>query len=253
LALVEPAAFHAGQEARIAALQIHVKKLANACNARTFGQPEEVRTVAAGLIAWCDELIDTLRRTKYDRSSALALMHHLCHLFEKTPSAKELGRVPDYESARQLASLLQVVYDDWRGPAAAGKEAHKVLASLEEELGLQPHVRRKERTRLVLELINTAMKQPKVKGMHEFSRYLERIGDGEMLKKLFANQFLHTLQFGVSDKDFAEGFQRQINKLQELSDQELDLSLRRVAEYNPDRFVGLLNEFSRTLPRPAKP
>ncbi len=72
--------------------------------AQPFGRPEEVARAARQMVTWLDQRIPRVAAQAYDRTAALALLHRLATL----PSEDVL----DYDSARQRAWALKIVYQE---------------------------------------------------------------------------------------------------------------------------------------------
>ncbi len=107
-----------------ASLDEQLTRLISSVNAQPFGDPTRMRSVAQGLVTWSNKLLGDLEKAPYDRSTARAILQTLLDL-------KSL-RFADYESARDCASILRVVYDDLRVPKDSGsdKQIRKILERL---------------------------------------------------------------------------------------------------------------------------
>jgi hypothetical protein len=260
-ALLQSAAAYAGNGKRLEDLEARLRTLAQACDARPFGDPAQVRTAATDLVKWSDDLIAKLIADPYTRDSVLKLMHNLTSLYD-VPNAKAGSRtlVPDYEAAREVASILAVAYDDWRGKEPADPKAAALLAAMSEELNLQPYIRRQQRGQVILDVVRRITMSNDVKASEEFSAFVSSLGEGKVMPadvdKLLNNAFLNTIRNGVDNRKFTDELvknQEVIDKLQKYSDEEEANTLRRVAEYDPAKFLAQLRAFAKLLPaQPGK-
>jgi hypothetical protein len=245
-AMLQAGISHTEKADKLAGLEANLKALAQACNLRPFGRPESVGKSADGLIGWCDDVIDDLRAVKYDSDSVLRLMHNLCELYENTEN-KTLTPILDYEMARQIASLLAVAHEDWRLKGGKDKGAQAVVDDLFKQFDLQPYSKRKARLGVTLGIVG---KGKKLKGMPEFSQYLDNIASLEALKKLVDDRDFLPAVRGLSNDDFNKGLLEKDNvaKLQRLSDKEQEVVLDRLATYDPNRFREQLRKLAKLLP-----
>ena len=214
-------------------------------------------------MGWCEEARQAVARDgAYTADSALRLLHTLCRLYAPRGQRKT-APIPDYESARQVASLLQVVYDDWsakRGVKPPDQVAARaVLGELKEQFVLEPYSQRDRRTAVVLDVIKEIVGKltpDQEKGFEAFADYLkpDNIGKPDELDKMIGNPFLARLDAGVSNRKFTEGLLKPqtADKLQRLSDLEAKVVLKAIADFNPRTFQERLNKLERLLP-PSKP
>jgi nitrate/TMAO reductase-like tetraheme cytochrome c subunit len=247
LGMIELDAQFAGKPAALDALDVRLKALARASNARPFGQPQEIGKATAALVSWCDEVLADLRSAPCTRDSALRMLHGLCKLYDATGSGKE-PLIPDYETARQLGAVLKVVYEEVQPRDAHDVQIQAILKELTATLNLEPYVRRKERVAVVLAMIREVTGRNEVRGVPDFASYLENVSDSAALKKLIGNEFLIVLQTTLSNKGFTEGLLKHADQLQKLSDEEEVLTLRAVADYDPAAFLARLRRLDKELP-----
>src|SRR5262249_35467801 len=110
LAGLEVALKQGDKAAELDALKTRLDSLAKACSLRPFGDREQVGASADELIKWCDVLIEGLRNPQlYTRKNREKLLLNLCTLYagdEKERTAKGFPAIPDYETARQIGSLI---------------------------------------------------------------------------------------------------------------------------------------------------
>jgi hypothetical protein len=249
-----------GKTAQRDTLDARLRAVAKACNNRPFGRREQVGTAAGDVVKWCDDLIKDLRTPSlYTKGSALRFLHGLCDLYA-APEGRD-GRKPviaDYETARQVAMVLQVVYDDWRPAGAKDESAQKLFREMTESLNLQPYSRRAKRLGVILEMVRDISGKKEIKGMEAFSSYLQdpkKLGNLGELKKMIDNDFLDTLRRGVDNDEFTKGLlsPKVVGELQKFSDEEEEATLKAVADYDPGRFQKQLRNFAKLLPPLPKP
>jgi hypothetical protein len=244
-------------------LETDLGALAGATKTRSLGDPAEVRKAAENIVGWCRKAEQGLLPPgDYTADSALRLLKKLCREYAppKKDGKERPAPLPDYESARLVASLTRVVYEDWadkqglsqaqRGPALA------VLGQFQEQFDLEPYFSRGKRTELVLGAIKEVavgkLSAAEEKSFQEFANYLrpENIGKPSELKKMMDNSFLSKLDRGVSNEKFTAALLRQktIDALQQFNKEEEEVELKRLAEYNPRAFRECLEKLDRALP-----
>jgi mono/diheme cytochrome c family protein len=254
--LLDPAVAFSGKTADLDTLQRDLETLARSCDARPFGTPEGVRQGTGDLIGWSDNLNTQLKGSSFTRDSVLKLMHNVCALYEPKPDRSGPTLIPDYESAKQVASLLQVAYDDWRRAEKPqdDKPALDALKALTAQLNLAPYTKRDSRLDIVFQIVRKASGGSELRGKEEFQNYLKSkdVGNVETIKKLIqAQEFLNAVR-AISNDDFNNGLVKDhINELQKLSDEEEVGTLQAIAGYDPETFRELLRQFASALP-PAK-
>lgn len=252
-ALVETCTAYAGNGAATTEFEGKLKALAAACDVQPFGEPGQIQTTTRDLATWADGLAKKLNAASYTRESVQKMMQNLCSLYEPK-DGKSSPLVPDYESAKQIASLLAVAYEDYRGAEPADPKVEAVLNQLSDELNLQPYIRRQERGKVILGIFQRLTMQNDPKAADDFSAFVKSLGDRGVdqakLEGLITNQFLNVLRTGVDPKKFTDELVKNpevTSKLQKLSDEEETNTLRRVADYDPDVFKGRLKELSKLL------
>jgi hypothetical protein len=255
-ALLDPAVAYTGNAGDLDSLQSGLESLARACDARPFGSPDGVRQACGGLIGWSDKLNSQLKAAAFNPDSVLKLMHNVCAIYEPKGNDPRNTLIPDYESAKQVASLLQVAYDDWKRVVKPQDEqpALDALAALTTQLNLAPYTKRENRLEIIFQIVRKAAGGSELRGKDEFQNYLKSkdVGNVETIKKLIqAQDFLNAVR-GISNDDFNSGIVKDhIDELQKLSDEEEVGTLRAIANYDPYKFRALLQKFDKALP-PAK-
>ncbi len=237
-------------------LEKDLRALADATATRALGVPEGVHKAADDIVRWCGPAEQGLAAPgAYTPDSALRLLTTLCREY----APRRAAPLPDYESARQVAAMLQVVYADWADKQGLGKDQRKpalaLLDQLKDQFNLEPYFNRQKRTEVVLQAVREnigALSAEEKKGFEQFANYLQpqNIGDPRELDKMIGNAFLAKLYLRIGNKGFTEALLKERNKLQGLSDQEEQAVLKRIADYDPRLFRDRLGELGRLLPEP---
>jgi hypothetical protein len=252
-ALLEAGAAFSGRKEEVDALEKRLNALVQACNERPFGEPAGIARATGDAAAWCDNFVGALRDARYDNDSVLGLMHHLCSLYDSGDGARGPTPAADYESAKQVAAVLQVAYEDWkRNKGGSSEGAENVLKDLSEKLNLEPYVRRPARLKVVFDVVQKASGGTPLAGQKEFAEYLKDIGKPESIRQVSqTSPFLAAVR-GISNDDFNSGLVKDhIKELQEFGDEEEKITLKAVSDYDPEAFRASLRAFAKALP-PAK-
>src|SRR5262249_7921701 len=144
-----------------------------ATNARPFGKPSDLAASSKGVVEWCDGLLRELRAAPLDKAKVLKVAREICTLWDR-PDASGRKVIPDYETARQMASLLKVLVEDL---GEEGKPALVAVKALGDSLDTEPYYHRSKRTDILFKVVGEALgKQPAQeafdKGLKEFREYL---------------------------------------------------------------------------------
>ena len=105
-----------------------LKEVRKNLKVRPFGDASTLAPAARELAGWADSAIHDLDNTVFDAAKARTLLVRLCEL------AKD--RIPDYDSARQIAWAFRVVYREAVQAGRRDAEIESALAALESELDL---------------------------------------------------------------------------------------------------------------------
>ncbi|MBI1916943.1 MAG: hypothetical protein HYS12_19720 [Planctomycetes bacterium] len=232
-------------------LRKQLDKLVEATNARPFGDPAKLTTSSAQLIAWCDALIKDLSTVEFTKEKVSDTVKKLCELY----GAADGKVLADYETAREVASILRVACAELK---LAG-DADKALDRLTKSLNLEPYFNRPKRLEIMREIIWEASKPDQAtptanfnKGFEDFKAHLAMLAEGKEIseadfKKLIKNDFLSVVQSSVANEPFNDAVVKRSNKLQELSDQEEKKTLDAIAKYQPREFITELKALSKAL------
>ncbi len=252
LALLEPALQTTGQGTRTADLEQRLKELARASNARPFGKPDEISKASGDLADWSESALKALSdptRVKFDSASVLQLMHRLCQVGQRGKEQKT-PYLPDQESARQLASVLKVAYDDWSRKNGKIEALTPLLTRLTDMVDAEPFFKRPERTRVTFGIV-TQGQNPQ--GQEAFEKYLQGdLGDSASLLRMTKvsepiSLFLLAVR-GISNDDFNAGLIKNADALQKLSDAEQEKLLKTIGAFDPKAFLSLLRDIDEKLP-----
>jgi hypothetical protein len=103
----------------------------NACLEIPFGRPfgasPSIRGASPPLVTWSDGVLDRLDELKLDKGMVQKMLAALCDTPEE--------RIRDYDSARQLVALIDVVHRELT--SGYGKEGEPLLRDLEKRLNLE--------------------------------------------------------------------------------------------------------------------
>jgi hypothetical protein len=176
----------------------------------------------------------------YDSKALVNSMAGLCK--------SEVGTLADCESARQLASILQVLASESKLPGNES-DIRSILSQMSSDLNLQPYSQRPERQKLVMKVIASLTDGDQNKGMGEFIDALKHPNDMEMQKRLVKNGFLRAIQSEVDNRKLSEklGEETTLKELQKMSDLELAEALRKINDYDPMKFKSQLQHLAELL------
>jgi hypothetical protein len=250
-ALPEACAVFAGRPESVNSLQKRLTSLAAACGKKPFGSPAELRVAATELAQWCDELLGALKKTRFTPESTLNLIRILCNEYSDLGAKSSFEGALDYESARQVASLLQVAFDEWkRSGRKATSEAESILAELTDPLNLRPYNERDKRLEIVFQIVQKTSKDLTKKEMEAFKAYLRNPGSVDAIRN--ASGFLNAVR-GMDNDVFNNGLAKDhVEALQDLGNAEEKRTLKAVANYDPVAFRKQLRRLAKELPPPAK-
>ncbi len=233
-------------------LQEALNKLAEATNARPFGDPARVASSANDLAGWCNKQIGELRGASFSAPKVRALVKDVCALYV---NGKNGTALPDFETARQLGSILRVACTE---VGIKDDDATKVLGELNTMLNLEPYFNRPRRLDIMKKVIWEAVNPDKpdtpftpdfTRGFDEFKAHLQALVRGEEMKKeelrkLINNDFLSKLARNVDSASFNKAVIAHSSELQKLSDEEEKKVLEAIAGYDPYAFIAALKRLS---------
>jgi hypothetical protein len=238
-------------DAHVPELTRAVTALARASANPPFGNQAAVHQAAHDLERWCDSVIPALRSQAYDEAQVLRLLRELPQL--------ATARHADYETARQLGALFDVIYQDWRdarkGPQQSLQAVEKQRRELSDYLNLQPYTQRARRLETMLDMVRTIdRKRTNIddKDLQAFTAYIGQIGKvryPDELTDMRGNNFL-TAMIRLEPKELVDGLQaaEMARQLQEYSDAELAVAMQKMSAYRADTFYDKLSRLCAALP-----
>jgi Cytochrome c554 and c-prime len=222
-------------------LHTALKALAEAINARQYGDPKAIKTAAAGIVKWCDEVLVDLKKAKFDTASVGKLMLALAKTYDKDDTS---GRpmVADYEAAKQIGSLLLVAQEEWKlaGGKFADAKAEGSLTDLKKLLDVNPYSQREKRLDITIKMIG---KGQVPEGAEDFKKYVASntsIGDPELVKKMTANSAFLSAVRGTTQDELVAELKKNSEALQTLGDEEEKAILKSIGNFDPDKFKANL-------------
>jgi hypothetical protein len=105
--------------------------LARAFSEQPFGNCASIATASKGLESLLTRTAgsDSMATPGFDEASVKELLRSLC--------AVGLDAIPDYDSARQIAWALKIIYSEWKGPESQDAEVRKILDTMTGALRLK--------------------------------------------------------------------------------------------------------------------
>jgi Cytochrome c554 and c-prime len=255
LGSLTPALIYAGKVKDPQGLEAKLKELAGATSVRPFGDPNRIVTSSKALVDWTNKMIDDLHPEQFTRDKVLSMVHGLIKVYGAEGST---GYQPDYETARQIASILRVATTELKvGEAASGK-----VGEITGMLNTEPYFNRSKRLEIMKDVIWSAVNNNKPpaqippafsKGFDDFKKHLKTLaGDQKFTKEdfnqLVDNDFLGQMGRKVTNEGFNTALIAKSDELQKLSDEEEKRVLEKIASYNPKTFAEKLRELDKLLP-----
>jgi hypothetical protein len=239
--------------------------LARATNAKPFGVPADIDRATDEVVKWSEDLVKDLNDPKlFSRHDAAKnYIQALCALYAP---GNPNGPVPDYETARLIASVLKALYEEVllaeQAPEpkdvtddkfrAVKDRTDRLFADLDRTLDLQPFKKRTERTHEVLKMIRVLAKlapddaeaKAAVLAFADFAANVN-VGNPSKMRK---NKLIDALN-EVKDVDFTKGLTEGavVKALQNLSDTEEQDVLNAIKGYDPAAFKAELEKVRKAL------
>jgi hypothetical protein len=224
-------------------LKTDLSGLAQACDARPFGRPEDVAKAARKLVPWCDSLLKELSATRPGEKEVRRLLQELCGM--------EAVAYADYESARQIAAVAKVAFDELYPKGRGGPRAREILTALEKDLGLRPYTNREKRQELIRKAIQKESPAA-APGAEQFFQSVEHIDDMDLLLKMIDNPFLAAVR-RIRNSTLNELLQTGVVKeLEGLNNEELKTALQKISNYDPALFKKRMTELGQLLAEKTK-
>lgn len=246
------ALLYLGREDKVPELKDRLGKLVAATNARPFGAPDQLDKAAGEIIDWCQALLKDLQAAEFNEAKVRDMVKKLAALYAGSDVGGAL--LPDYETARQLASIVQLAATE----AGLSGDALASVRDLAKVLSVRPFTQRTERLNIMKEVIWASIPQADRPqrpafdtGFDAFKSHVEALDYGKAvtvadIDALKSNKFLTACQ-GITPRPFTDAVLARANALQALSDKEEKEVLNTVANYDPATFVAALRKLSAAL------
>jgi hypothetical protein len=220
-----------GQQAigqSVGQLRGDVTELARTFDAQPFGARPKVAEAARKIVPWCDALLKDLKAARPDPAAVRHLLQQLCGM----DGLESL----DYESARQVAAVATVAYEELHAKGGAeNKKARQALDALADELNLRPYRNRAQRQKLLRDVVEGTDKDAADVG--EFFKSAEHLDDMDLLRKMVKNKFLAAVRTSITNEQMNEMLEKGVVKeLEAINNKELGTALRKVSRYDPAVF-----------------
>jgi hypothetical protein len=219
-------------------------------NERPFGNPETIKSASIQLSKACDVALAKLRAKKLDKATVTRTVQELLRLYTKPgPDGKIIS--PDYESARQLASLLEVISEELNEGKKGTVAPVTELSSL---LNIHPYQNRISRVKEVLDITVKASRSDKADFKDDFINYLSDISSASNLVKLVKNPNFLVTMITLDNSKFNSEINKPgvIEKLQKFDDDEEVITLKSISDYEPELLRKKLMEISEALGNKGK-
>jgi hypothetical protein len=228
-------------QSELATLEAGLLRLKVSCNATPFGDPQEMVQSARPLAAWCDNVL----RQPPQRIQVASLGRVLSELCD-TGDAYYL----DFEPARQLVSVLAVGMEELQGRGPANQRASDLLAGLEKDLNVRPYAARNDRRRLMTEMVEKLAAE-KPGDSSDFLQAVDNPADPALPWKMMNNKYLASLE-SLDNEQLNDAMQKDIVKsLEDVTNRELESSLKKLADFDPQDFQKKIKELRKLLELPG--
>lgn len=218
-------------------------------NEKPFGNPETIKSASDQLVKACDVALAKLRAKKLDKATVARTLQELLRLYTK-PSPDGKFITPDYESARQLASLLEVVSEELNEK----KGSILPVTELSVLLNIYPYQNRISRVKEVLDVTVKASRSDKSDFKDDFVSYLTDISSANNLINLVKNPNFLVTMITLDNAKFNSEIIKPviIEKLQKFDDEEEVIMLKSISDYDPELLRKKLAEISEALGNKSK-
>lgn len=265
-ALVEVALAEYGQPDAASDFHAALDAFLASYDSRPFGDPEQIQGKARELADWTDTFIrDRILPQAFDPAQSLSLAKALTdHLLKPGPDGKLVS--PDYETARQIASTIEVITRELlRRQMLQSPDSDDLVARLDQwdkTLNLGRYPGSEDRDKLSLREIQRLAEEK----IRNFQGTLGKFGDwtpGAVGYNASPEEFFDASTeeaqtslaaiSGIQGSDFREAYvaKKFREDLQEINNLGIADGLRRVACYDPETFRRSIQEFREVLDRAA--
>jgi hypothetical protein len=233
-----------------------LEDLAAKTSKRPYGEPKELHDSLDALVKWCDGVIEIVNDPKqYNERNVDHFIQQLSKFFDPNDPK---GMVPDFETARQAASVLKVLYEDrllGKDPTIAKyneteAKMDKIFADLDKSLALKPFFTRDRRTKVILDVVKQKVNFSDEAAVKAFTDFAANVNAGDP-RTLADNKFVDALRAKLSNEQFTAGLtdEKVVKALQELGDEEARAMLKAIADYDPDVFKKQIAAVAKNAPK----
>lgn len=211
--------------------------LDRAFGARPFGEPGAVASAAAEVEQWADAFYnERLRNASLQQESGPELIRTLCDIAGEA--------IPNYDTARQIASTISVTYREWSErngtETAKAEQIDAILQGLEQQLNLNRYPYSEERDELSLKVLERVVDQRDLEGFGAWTpKALGYPADPLAYYNVAQmNQVLDRLDRAATAEDLRDAYVEPEFKqrLQEINNRGLKRSLEIAMQYDPVAF-----------------
>jgi len=232
----------------MAGFQKRIGPIRAACNDRPYGDPAQLNEAAKAMAQWGHKQLGVTPATV----DPADLLHKLCKLGP--------DQFPDYDSARQIAAAIFVIYGEWAPTQQKAVEIRELLGRLELEFDLQPYqVGRKDRVELVLGRVLTPREQKEILGKANINDLLALSRSGLKTMPREAQEKMRTLLNAIRArtgpdmmKTILDNPKPFLERMHEINERELAVAMKRANDYDPAIFKERLSRLAALLPTPAR-
>jgi hypothetical protein len=227
---------------RFTDLEKSLRVFSQLCQDRPFGEPGSIVGVARDTMAWCDQVIADLNDAEYGPAESVALLHKVCSLTSLD--------FADYESARQIASVFKVIFDELKEKGPRAGDIEKMLSQMEMDLNMRPYSRREQRLEKMIGVVKKVGKVEELKGIKEYLDALKHLDNPNLQTALIGNDFLNLILVKIENKELTTEIEKSVVPLQQFGDDELVEALKKINQYSPRDFKRRIGELAKLLPSP---
>jgi hypothetical protein len=223
---------------QIARARTAILGLIAASSGRPFGDPEKLVAAARPLVSAWDEELKTAPFAALEGKDLRPLVQELCALGS--------GSYLDYESARELGSVLEVAIRDMRLSGSQAEQVGERLSTLDKTLSLNPYTGATERRDIIRGLIEKDTPLEK-SDAEVFWKTVKNPADPNISLNLEENKYLNAVKKADNaelNRAMQEGV---VDKLEDAGTRELDAGLKKLANYDIDAFRKTLREIGELL------
>jgi hypothetical protein len=239
LPLLGPSLSHLGKGGTdFASLTAGLEGLNQACDERPFGEPDKVGRAAQALAGWCDGVLKEARTGRPAKADLAVLLRQLAQF--------AADNYLDYESARQVAAVFQVAFEELKPADASAKGIQETLDKIQNDLNLKPYSGRKDRRKILRELLEKETGKKDADAV-QFWEAVDNPASPDLPWKMDKNEYLGSIQ-EVGNEELNRDMQEEVvNKLEGVADRELDSALRKVAGYDAEQFRKRMQDIRKLL------